>query len=182
VSRRSRTEADNGAGADTDTTINILDIFGFEAFRTNGFEQVWLAPRTATAASRARPPWTSSDPSGVPENIDGFAVLHQLRKREAAAAVHLLCLQDGAGARPSHICAGTIAERAAREVLLWRSAGQEEYTREGIDWEFIEFRDNQAPLLCPFAFAMPLRPCSAPAAAGHGTSHADRSIERAAHV
>jgi myosin heavy subunit len=40
VSRRSRTEADNGAGADTDTTINILDIFGFEAFRTNGFEQV----------------------------------------------------------------------------------------------------------------------------------------------
>ena len=40
-------------------------------------------------------------------------------------------------------------------MLLWRSAGQEEYTREGIDWEFIEFRDNQAPLLYPFAFACP---------------------------
>ena len=61
------------------------------------------------------------------------------------------------------------------------SAGQEEYTREGIDWEFIEFRDNQAPLRDRFALAVPLRPCSAhrraPAAAGHGTTHADCLIE-----
>ena len=97
----------NGGGVQAEIAGRIccLDIFGFECFGVNGFEQVVHPPSLSQQPSGHHPTSLVMCPSHSCASLSPCvrAALHQLHQREAAAALHRRRLQGAAGAyTPSH--------------------------------------------------------------------------------